>query len=81
MNLKVVSHAISPDTKGRKAIYEVIPIDTDFSNKIRSESIQIAELMHEKKIDSLAKNALQLVIKGETSLDEIYPILKNKGSE
>jgi len=67
--------------KGRKAIYEVIPIDTDFSNKIRSESIQIAELMHEKKIDSLAKNALQLVIKGETSLDEVYPILKNKGSE
>lgn len=67
--------------KGRKAIYEIIPIDADFSNAIRLETVVVGELMHKKGIEPLSRIALRAVATGETSIEEIYPILKNKDSE
>jgi Type II secretory pathway, ATPase PulE/Tfp pilus assembly pathway, ATPase PilB len=67
--------------KGRKALYEIVPIDSDFSSAIREERGIVDELMKQKGIESLARVAIKAVISGETSIDEVYPILKNKDSE
>lgn len=62
---------------GRKAIYEVIPIDLELSNLIKQNSSNIEKFKHEKKILSLAETAYNDFILGNTSLEEIYPILLN----
>lgn len=67
--------------KGRKAIYEIIPIDTEFSNAIRMEATVVEELMQQKGIEPLSAIALRAVSIGETSIEEVYPIIKNKGCE
>lgn len=61
--------------KGRVAIYEVIPIDADFSNEIRSNNNEIEGLLEEKKIQTLAGQAYDLLQLGETSFEEVYPLL------
>ena len=61
--------------RGRKAIYEVIPIDHELSQCIKNEELNVTELLRARKIISLADNAFKAFEKGETSLEEIYPIL------
>lgn len=61
--------------KGRVAIYEVIPIDSDFSNEIRSNNNEIENLLEEKNIQTLAGQAYDLLKLGETSFEEVYPLL------
>lgn len=60
--------------KGRKAIYEVIPIDRDFNNKIKENDHNIEALLKSRGIKSLVENAFGLFINGNTSLEEV---LKN----
>jgi len=61
--------------KGRKAIYEVIPIDNELAEQIKTEQFRINHLLEERNIKSLSANAFNLWQLGETSLHEIYPIL------
>jgi general secretion pathway protein E/type IV pilus assembly protein PilB len=61
--------------RGRKAIYEVIPIDRELSHCIKNEELDVAHLLKERNIRSLADNAFDSFEKGLTSLEEIYPIL------
>ncbi|MNE09505.1 putative type II secretion system protein E [compost metagenome] len=63
--------------KGRKAVYEVIPIDAELSNKIKSNSLDITESLSSRGVKSLAENAFELFETGETTLEEIYPLLFN----
>ncbi len=63
--------------KGRKAIFEVIPIDYELEEKIREQQYQVDGLLKEKDIFTLAENAFNLFEAGETSLEEVYPILSN----
>jgi len=63
--------------KGRKAIYEVIPIDHELSDKIRHKESDIAEALKMRNIRTLAENSVELFEKGETSFEEIYPLLFN----
>lgn len=63
--------------KGRKAIYEVIPIDTELSEVIKQNNYDIETIKEKKGILSLAETAYSDFLKGETSIDEIYPILLN----
>lgn len=63
--------------KGRKAIYEVIPIDTEISERIKSNAYDIMTLKKERDILSLAETAYLEFLSGNTSLDEIYSILLN----
>jgi type IV pilus assembly protein PilB len=63
--------------KGRRAIYEVIPIDAGLSEKIKSNQYDISQLLKERKIASLRENAFTLFAQGETSLEEVYPVLLN----
>lgn len=64
--------------KGRKAIYEVIPITKELSEHIKSNTTQIDEYCKRHHINKLSENAFSLLMNGETSLEEIYPYLLNE---
>ncbi len=63
--------------KGRKAVYEVIPIDNDFIEQIRKENFDVHEILEERGINTLAENAFELFKNGQTTIEEIYSILIN----
>ncbi len=61
--------------KGRKAVYEVIPIDYDLANNIKIENLDVVELLKQKKVKRLSDQAFDLLSTGQTTIDEIYTIL------
>jgi general secretion pathway protein E/type IV pilus assembly protein PilB len=63
--------------RGRKAVYEVIPIDMMLSRQIKEGQYDVSELLQERKIKTLSENAFELFESGHTSLEEIYPLLFN----
>lgn len=63
--------------KGRKAIYEVIPIDYELAESIKENNFTITELLQKRNIRTLRDNAFELFENGQTTMDEIYPILLN----
>lgn len=63
--------------KGRKAVYEVIPIDHDFIEQIRQEQFDVRNLLKERNIEQLSESAFTLFKQGETTIEEIYSILMN----
>jgi general secretion pathway protein E/type IV pilus assembly protein PilB len=63
--------------KGRKAIYEVVPIDRDLVQCIRSNTSDVTAHLKEKGIRTLSENAFDLFASGLTSFEEIYPVLLN----
>lgn len=63
--------------KGRKAVYEVIPIDQELAIEIKNGNTYIQNLLKERGIQTLAENAFNLFDEGLTSIDEIYPLLFN----
>lgn len=69
------SHCYNTGYKGRKAIYEVIYIDELFAEAVKKESQGINDMMKLRNINSLSGNAFELVKIGETSIEEVYPIL------
>jgi type IV pilus assembly protein PilB len=64
---------------GRKAIYEVIPIDKEFYQiiKNRDSETDISDFLKKKKILTLKDLAFELLIKGDTSLSEVSQYLIN----
>ncbi|MBN2833706.1 MAG: type II/IV secretion system protein [Candidatus Delongbacteria bacterium] len=60
---------------GRKAVYEVIPIDTELSKCIKSNDHEISTQLKERNIKSVSESAFNLFYNGITSYDEILPIL------
>ena len=63
--------------KGRKAVYEVIPIDQELALQIKNGNMYIQALLQERGIQTLAENAFNIFFEGDTSIDEIYPLLFN----
>lgn len=61
--------------KGRKAVYEVIPIDQELAVEIKQGNSHITPLLKERQINTLTDNAFALFAKGETSIEEIFPLL------
>ncbi|WP_299118251.1 GspE/PulE family protein [uncultured Tenacibaculum sp.] len=61
--------------KGRKAIYEIIPITKELVQHIQEKELDISEYLIKNKIPTLQKNALELLKNGTTSMDEIYSLL------
>jgi len=61
--------------KGRKAVYEVIPIDYEMAENIKNEKFNIRKELKEKGIHQLMDNAFELFEKGATSIDEVYAML------
>ncbi|MFV5701707.1 GspE/PulE family protein [Flavobacterium sp. XS2P12] len=60
---------------GRKAIYEILPIDNELSNLIKNNQLAIDHYIEEKEIFTLKKNALSLIQEGTTSIDEVFSLL------
>lgn len=60
---------------GRKAIYEVIAMDRGLREAVRNNSPEADKLLSERGIKTLRDSALALYLSGETSLEEIYPII------
>lgn len=60
---------------GRKAIYEILPVDGRLANLIKANQLSIDDYLEEKGIISLQKNALTLIADGTTSIDEVFSLL------
>jgi general secretion pathway protein E/type IV pilus assembly protein PilB len=63
--------------KGRKAVYEVIPIDADLAMNIKSANFDISQLLKDRSIKTMSENAFELFEAGDTTLEEIYSLLFN----
>jgi type IV pilus assembly protein PilB len=61
--------------RGRQAVYEVIPLDEDLAEHLKANNLNVAHLLAARGIISLAENAFALFERGETTLEEIYPLL------
>ena len=60
---------------GRRAVYEVIPMDDELSAAARNGVADIAPLLAARGIPSLKDAVVGLFLRGETSLDELIPLL------
>lgn len=69
------SHCYQTGYKGRKAIYEIIPINKELVEKIQDKELDVSEYLLKNNIQTLQSNALTLVAKGVSSIDEVYPLL------
>ncbi len=74
---KGCEHCYYTGYKGRKAIYEIVPIDAEMADKIKSNVYDINTLKEERHILSLSDIAFNEFSSGATTLEEIYPILLN----
>jgi len=74
---KGCSDCFNTGYKGRKAVYEVIPVDEEFAGHIKTMNYNITEAIQQHGIKTLSENAFELFEKGQTSLDEIYSLLMN----
>jgi general secretion pathway protein E/type IV pilus assembly protein PilB len=63
--------------KGRKAIYEVIPIDHELAEMIKNNIFTIADELKKRGIRTLSENAFEVLERGETSIEEAYTVLLN----
>lgn len=61
--------------RGRKAVYEIIPVDRALTEKIKLHQHDIQDHLAERNIKSLAENAFDLFAQGHTTIEEIYPLL------
>ncbi|WP_140487112.1 GspE/PulE family protein [Flavobacterium sp. GSA192] len=68
-------HCYHTGYSGRKAIYEILPIDTELAALIKNNQLAIDEYIEQKKIFTLQKNALSLIKEGTTSIDEVFSLL------
>lgn len=63
---------------GRKAIYEILPVNKELSKAIKQNELEIHDYLKRQKIATLKSNAIEMVRTGMTSVDEIYPLLTNQ---
>ncbi len=61
--------------KGRVAIYEVLPVDSDVSERIKNNAHDIQDILIAKRVMLLADQAFNLFASGITSLEEIHPFV------
>jgi len=60
---------------GRKAIYELIPIDTELAECIKEGVSYVDDKLADRQIKKLSQRAFELLEAGETSLEEVYSLL------
>jgi type IV pilus assembly protein PilB len=61
--------------KGRKAVYEIMPINYELAEKIKLNGIDENKVGEVSEFLSLSQSAFNLFEQGYTSIDEIYSIL------
>ncbi|RYJ42046.1 GspE/PulE family protein [Flavobacterium beibuense] len=60
---------------GRKAIYEILPIDKELTGFIKNNALDIDDYIERNKIQTLQKNAVDLIKDGTTSIEEVFSLL------
>lgn len=60
---------------GRRAVYEVIPMDDELATAARAGESNIEVLLQARGIISLKEAVIGLFLRGETSLEELIPLL------
>lgn len=68
-------HCYYTGYNGRKAIYEVIPLDEELARAIRGEESDISRFLEERHIRTLKDSAFELLEQGRTSLEEVLPFI------
>lgn len=68
-------HCYHTGYNGRKAIYEIIPILKDLTPHIKDNDLEIDDYLKEQQISTLKHNAINLLKKGITSVEEVYALL------
>ena len=63
---------------GRKAIYEILPIDKELMGLIKANVLTIDDYLENKKKQTLKSNAIDLIKEGVTSVDEVFALLMEK---
>tara|TARA_B100001245_G_scaffold189571_1_gene147739 strand:+ start:9037 stop:10482 length:1446 start_codon:yes stop_codon:yes gene_type:complete len=61
--------------QGRKAIYELIPIDQELAEAIKNDLAFIDDKLADRGIKKLSERAFELLEAGETSLEEVFSLL------
>jgi len=72
---KGCEHCYYTGYSGRKAVYEVIPLDQELTYEIKQGNMHINPLLTERGIKTLGENAFVLFASGDTTIEEIYPLL------
>lgn len=62
---------------GRKAIYEILPIDNELMGFIKNNELSIEHYISKEKIQTLKSNAINLIQNGITSVEEVFSLLMN----
>ena len=60
---------------GRKAVFEVIPIDNESALEIKKLNTDIRPLLALRNIRTMSDQAFEMATEGVTSFEEIYPLL------
>jgi len=68
-------HCYHTGYSGRKAIYEILPIDKELMNYIKNNQLTIDEYLKLNKVKTLKDNAINLIQNGTTSVEEVFPLL------
>lgn len=68
-------HCYYTGYQGRKAIYELIPIDAELTDAIKKNISYVDDKLSERGIKKLSEKAFELLESGDTSLEEIYSLL------
>lgn len=63
--------------KGRRALYELLFIDKELSQLIKTQSTNSSEYMSQKGVKSISSLAIECLLNGQTSIDEAIPLLLN----
>ena len=61
----------------RQPIYEIIPITKPLVNHIKQNDLEIDDYLKEQNIKTLKHNAIDLVKKGITSIEDVYALLSD----
>ncbi len=72
-------HCFYTGYTGRKAIYELIPIDDELADCIKEGISFIDDKLQGRNIKKLSQRAYELLESGETSLEEVYSLLMEGG--
>lgn len=68
-------HCYYTGYNGRKAIYEVIPVDEELAMAVREAKSDVSGMLKERHIRTLQESAIELLKGGKTSVEEVLPFL------
>ena len=68
-------HCYYTGYSGRRAVYEVIPIDGELGQAVKEVRGDVDELLRSRGLKTLRDSAIELYADGLTSLDDILPFM------